>query len=259
MVLEQRTSTRSESEHDGRAIPEDQRSARDALVVYAFTAELKTVTEIADEWKLSASTVLRILVRARVDTRIVALRRARARDVRMRAMVREGMPPNVVASALSVSTERVMKAVRDRDVADAYLRGDKLHDIARACGLQVDAVSKILKRDDVPLRGMLGPRPRNQQRDETIRALAAAGTTLTQIAERYGISRNRVSQIVGRTKNRHPAFEDDAPEYVERNSLIVRLHLDGWSLRQIAPRFGLTSGRISHIITRAKLAGTGRT
>jgi|HubBroStandDraft_6_1064221.scaffolds.fasta_scaffold223454_2 hypothetical protein len=86
----------------------------------------------------------------------------------------------------------------------------------------------------------------DQRRDQQMRKLAEAGWTLARIGERYGLSRQRVSQIIGSVGRRYPARD-----IVKENLPLIRsLWAKGVSYNQIAKRIGVQAHSLIRIFDR---------
>ena len=93
-------------------------------------------------------------------------------------------------------------------------------------------------------------------RNDYIESLARDGIPYSHIAEHYGISASRVSQICRqRGYARRPFGCGGLPEYHARNARIAELYASGVSLSEIAKRFNLSRTRVHYIAQREQQKG----
>ena len=91
-----------------------------------------------------------------------------------------------------------MKTERNAAVVDGYRAGKTLAELAREHSVSRSMIAKILRRTGVERRRR-GPRPgAHADRDAQIVALYRNGATLSQVGERYGISKTGVRWILMR-------------------------------------------------------------
>ena len=104
---------------------------------------------------------------------------------------------------------RPRTCIIDRDtpaIAAAYQSGASVADIAKQFGHSTALIYKALRAANVPYRPRIGVgrKPINTQRDQAMIEMRKRGSTLDEIAAKYGMSRQRVHQIVA------PAMEKAA-------------------------------------------------
>lgn len=94
---------------------------------------------------------------------------------------------------------KTLVAARDAAVIAAYRRGDGVQKIAATMGIAVATGYLILRRAGIPLRHRSPPRglaPSQSDRNTEIALKWKSGLTLEEVAADYGITRERVRQIV---------------------------------------------------------------
>lgn len=102
-----------------------------------------------------------------------------------------------------------------------------------------------------------GGRPvTNVERDQEIVAKAAAGATHAAIANSYGLSTIRVSQILARARG--PALAGRPEKNVERDREIADKAIAGATYIALGNEYGLSSIRISQIVAQGKTAAYAR-
>jgi len=141
----------------------------------------------------------------------------------------------------------------------AYEGGTTLHDLADQEGRSVQRVRRLIVASGgtISRQGKRMPQgldETNRQRIGTISARYAAGETLQAIAKDYGITRERVRQLLRkagvpsagwRPENRRHAHELTADE-IEA----ARLYSEGTSPKDLSARFGLTGAQINVAVRR---------
>lgn len=95
---------------------------------------------------------------------------------------------------------------RDRAIADAYKSGARVGDIAAAFGLTRTTISSVLNAMSVKRRPPAAPEhlfklakaraKRQAARNKAIAAAYRKGATQSDLAETYGVTRQRIQQIV---------------------------------------------------------------
>jgi Mor family transcriptional regulator len=93
----------------------------------------------------------------------------------------------------------------------------------------------------------------NTERDQEIAAKAAAGATHAAIANSYGLSTVRVSQILARTR-----VAGRPEKNVERDREIADKAIAGATYIALGNAYGLSSIRISQIVAQGKTAAYAR-
>ena len=93
----------------------------------------------------------------------------------------------------------------------------------------------------------------NTERDQEIAAKAAAGATHAAIANSYGLSTIRVSQILARTR-----VAGRPKNNVERDREIADKAIAGATYIALGNAYGLSSIRISQIVAQGKTAAYAR-
>lgn len=97
---------------------------------------------------------------------------------------------------------RTNKIERDTPaIAAAYRAGATLTEISAQFGFSPSTVRQALRAADVPMRTrgrVWGRSSQSEQREREIITLRQQGRTCAEIANKFGITRQRVSQIVGR-------------------------------------------------------------
>ena len=93
----------------------------------------------------------------------------------------------------------------------------------------------------------------NTERDQEIAAKAAAGATHAAIANSYGLSTIRVSQILARTR-----VAGRPKNNVERDREIADKAIAGATYIALGNEYGLSSIRISQIVAQGKTAAYAR-
>lgn len=96
----------------------------------------------------------------------------------------------------------------------------------------------------------------NTERDQEIVAKAAAGATHAAIANSYGLSTVRVSQILART--REHALAGRPEKNAERDRDIADKAIAGATYISLGNEYGLSSIRISQIVAQGKTAAYAR-
>jgi Mor family transcriptional regulator len=95
----------------------------------------------------------------------------------------------------------------------------------------------------------------NAERDQEILDKAVAGATHAAIANEYGISTIRVSQIVARGK---PTPAERVAKNVDRDAAIADESVAGSTYIAIANKYNLSSIRVSQIVAQGKVAAQAR-
>lgn len=92
--------------------------------------------------------------------------------------------------------------VVDRDtpaIAEAYQDGASVPDLAKQFGYSIPTIYKALRAANVPSRPrgkFIRREPKFQQRDQDMIEMRKRGKSLEEIASKYGVSRQRVHQII---------------------------------------------------------------
>ena len=95
----------------------------------------------------------------------------------------------------------------------------------------------------------------NAERDQEILDKAVAGATHAAIANEYGISTIRVSQIVARGK---PTPAERVAKNAERDAAIADESVAGSTYITIANKYNLSSVRVSQIVAQGRDAARAR-
>jgi Mor family transcriptional regulator len=90
----------------------------------------------------------------------------------------------------------------------------------------------------------------NTERDENILNEVLAGATHASIANRYGLSTIRISQIVSRSKSERPAKN----KHEVRDQAIADRAVDGITHAVIANEYALSMARVNQIVAQGKAA-----
>jgi hypothetical protein len=90
-----------------------------------------------------------------------------------------------------------------------------------------------------------GPKPKFDYAEATRRFLA--GETLATLAADYGVTRQRMSQVVGPRREK-------TPEVIAQEQRVVALRLAGRKIKEIAAEEGLGLSQVSMIIQRYRRA-----
>jgi transposase len=159
-----------------------------------------------------------------------------------------------------------------RRIQELFVRGVRIGEIVRRVG----------RSESVVYRAVVGlkrrrPHPpvRNEARDAKIVALAAKQRTLEEIAQRFGLTKTRVCQIIrlarGFIAKKRPKSANVVPsplppsrpfekraqsreQHMARDRLIVRLAAQGVQLQRLATRFGISRQRVHQIVNAAAQA-----
>lgn len=164
-----------------------------------------------------------------------------------------------IANAAGVHRQRRarehMRAVDHDKVVEAYLQGKSNVEIARVYGISETAVRKIVKKAGLPAKGQA---IEQSDRNRMIAADYDKGGPLKAIAEKYGISTQRVTQIgqtygvrrvkppaVVRTERPKRQKLDDK----QKRNLIEMYRRGILPVKEIAARFGVSKSYVKSLIS----------
>ena len=144
---------------------------------------------------------------------------------------------------------RASLAVSDADLAQAYIDGAEVADLAAKYSVTHSTIYARLKRVGVRLRTM-----RDELQPETLAAEFAAGKTITAIADQYGRSRKVIESVlvaagVDVTAPRPtPSAKRISPEVTRE---VARLYGEGQTAAAIAKETGISSKSVLRVLERA--------
>jgi len=137
-----------------------------------------------------------------------------------------------------------------------YRSGASLAEVGERFGLAPERVSQLFRRAGLSVRAG-GPITPDLPPAEQLHEVYRAGATLTEVAERYGVTRHRVreafiqaglpirspgeSLALRSRRNPHPVKE------------MYALYQTGLSVERVAPRFGLSPSRVRQLFSEAGL------
>lgn len=97
-----------------------------------------------------------------------------------------------------------MRASSVETIVRTYLSGCSLKETARQTGVGRDKIRNILLSEGIALRDPRDqpglPLKQSQERNREIAQAHASGASLASLARTYGVSRQRIFQIVEKTK-----------------------------------------------------------
>jgi DNA-binding CsgD family transcriptional regulator len=133
---------------------------------------------------------------------------------------------------LITETRRILN---EEEVIRAYEEGGTAEEVGRMLGIAHSTVRRVLKRHGIPGRRRgrkIGP---PSQRNLEIAAIYQSGKTLQQTGAQFGVTRERVRQIIGRVGvPSRPAGPGNSPLTSERREEAVRLYRKGKSRAAVA-------------------------
>jgi transposase len=158
---------------------------------------------------------------------------------------------DLIATTTTMDEPRTAEA-RKRAIVECVAAGQTLRSVAAAFGISLSHVWKIADRAGVHSRCPSIP-SWPAERIEALRQLRAEGLSLAAIARRLGL---KYSSTVCKYVKRHgitpPSPAVTTVDYAARNRAIVERVGSGVSHAQAATEFGITRGRISQIVRRAR-------
>lgn len=151
-------------------------------------------------------------------------------------------------------------ASQRQQVADMYLAGNSVVEIAASYSVTRPLVSAILKRMGVKLPKLArGPKVATKaHRNLAIAEMYKAGKTQTQVAEEFGLTGARVCVIlksIGVAANVQTKFGPGRPGNWKRSvqredhATMVEMYKSGQSLNEVGAHYGITRERARQILT----------
>jgi len=160
-----------------------------------------------------------------------------------------------IAGRAGLAPAAGVKRKRNQEIIRLYVEeGLAASGVGARLGMTKSAVFRVLERAGVPRRsgGWRSSWPWRdaaQRSDEIARAYVEEGSSPTEIALRFGVSRGCVHLVLCRSGAKRPSSD-----IVAANQEVIRTYLEeGLTRREVAERFGLTPWRVSYILQMANV------